>query len=278
MLTEVTDDWSGPSQLILFQSAPCNKNKLKYFSGLLLLRHATYRISFFLLPLFLTYSSPSLRKHSLLSSLVAPRMTASTRSIPAFATPILFPFSSRNGFQIISKKPPNTFSTCTPRAEMMHVSIPIQIQAPSKFCYTLFSDLSTMPKWSSTLQAVERDPNDPIFSDWKFSWNGIKLSWRAKDILDPLESQQQNSIPAVRWKSVSGLLHTGLVTFQTKEQFLTQMVMSVDYDVEGLLALFMQSSFVSNFVERAIQSDLCNFRSYALRMYRRAKISNTTSF
>lgn len=130
-----------------------------------------------------------------------------------------------------------------------------------------------MPEWSSTLEAVERDAQDPLFSDWKFSWNGIRLKWRAKDVLN--DEQNHDDAPEVCWKSVSGLVHTGVVQFHPLEQDKsTTMILTVHYDIDNLLATIMQSSLVSNFVQSAIENDLSKFRSYALRKYRRAKISS----
>lgn len=160
------------------------------------------------------------------------------------------------------------------RAEMVRVSVPLKVEAPRKHCFDLFSDLSKMSEWSSTLQAVSRDPEDPIYSDWDFSWNGIRLSWRARDG-DLLETEQNDS--AIRWRSVSGLNHTGAVEFTDISEKTTRMVMTVDYDVASLLAVVMQSSMVSNFVEGAIESDLQRFRTYALRTYRRKKIGSRSS-
>lgn len=165
----------------------------------------------------------------------------------------------------------------TPRAEMVHVSVPIRIEAPSDHCYNLFSDLSLMPEWSSTLQSVERDPEDPDYSTWKFSWSGISLSWRARDI-----DSDTNDERAIRWRSVSGLPHVGCVSFTSEsdtgaeDAATTKVVFSVDYDIAALVAVVMQSSFVSSFVENALRSDLQNFRSFALRKLRTKRMKSSS--
>eukprot|EP00178_Gracilaria_changii_P027721 TRINITY_DN909_c0_g1_i1.p1 TRINITY_DN909_c0_g1~~TRINITY_DN909_c0_g1_i1.p1 ORF type:complete len:200 (-),score=27.91 TRINITY_DN909_c0_g1_i1:3140-3739(-) len=158
-----------------------------------------------------------------------------------------------------------------PTAEMVRVSVPLKVEAPNRYCFQLFSDLSSMSEWSSTLEAVERDAEDPSFSEWKFAWNGIRLSWRAKDVKNIQE--ETSDIPAIRWKSVSGLVHTGAVLFEDMQQGATNLVMTVEYDIESLLATIMRSSMVSSFIEGAIESDLSQFRSYALRKYRKARMS-----
>lgn len=131
-----------------------------------------------------------------------------------------------------------------------------------------------MPQWSSTLEDVSRDEQDPIFSTWKFAWNGIRLSWRARDS-EPLEDDIEGS--AIRWRSVSGLNHVGAVVFEQIDTDTTNMVMTVDYDIASLLAVIMQSSLVSNFVESAIHTDLQRFRAYALRMYRKKRMEASVS-
>lgn len=157
------------------------------------------------------------------------------------------------------------------RAEMVRVSVPIVVEAPVDHCYELFSDLSTMADWSSTLRSVERDADDETKSTWKFQWSGITLSWKAQDIPESAEDENR----AVRWRSISGLVHTGCVTFIpiVSEQFeKTQITMTIDYDIAALVAIVMQSGFVSSFVESAIKSDLSRFRAYALRMLRKKRM------
>ncbi|KAI0558118.1 Polyketide cyclase/dehydrase [Gracilaria domingensis] len=154
---------------------------------------------------------------------------------------------------------------------MVRVSVPLKIEAPNRYCFELFADLSKMSEWSSTLEAVERDAEDPSFSEWKFAWNGVRLSWRAKDVENV--QNQTSDIPAIRWRSVTGLVHTGEVQFEDVQHKATNLVMTVDYDIESLLASIMRSSLVSNFVEGAIENDLTKFRSYALRKYRKARMS-----
>lgn len=166
-----------------------------------------------------------------------------------------------------------TKRTLTPYAEMVNASVDFKVEAPPEHCYELFSDLGLMPNWSTTLQSVERDRDDPTLSTWKFSWNGISLSWRAQDVnAEPGDLAQPY---VVQWKSISGLRHFGRVAFvpvtdQNKSNATqyTCINFSVDYDVASLVAIVMQSSMFKSFVERAVTYDLQRFRSYALRMYR----------
>lgn len=140
-----------------------------------------------------------------------------------------------------------------------------------------------MPAWASTLESVTRDPDDPVFSEWVFSWNGIRLSWRARDEheneLPPGEEQlvDINNVRAIRWRSVSGLNHIGAVEFFPRDDGITKMVMTVDYDIASLLAVVMESALVSTFVESAIQNDLQKFRTFALRSLRKERISQNKS-
>lgn len=190
-----------------------------------------------------------------------------------FSTSTLTPVSRRPCHRWV--KPVRT-SQCRnrvssiPRAEMVNVTVSVTIEAPVDHCYTLFSDLSLMSNWSSTLQSVRRDESDSTLSAWKFSWNAISLSWRAKDIPDDPNDQD----PVVRWRAISGLPHTGSVTFtpSTNNPEYTILTMSIDYDIAALVAVVMQSGFVSSFVESAIKSDLSRFRGYALRMLRKKKV------
>lgn len=139
-----------------------------------------------------------------------------------------------------------------------------------------------MPAWASTLESVTRDPDDPTFSEWVFSWNGIRLSWRARDedtqdMPPGEEPAPDRNEHAIRWRSVSGLHHIGAVEFFPVEISMTTMIMTVDYDIASLLAVIMESGMVSTFVESAIQSDLQKFRAYTLRSLRKERIAQRKS-
>lgn len=157
---------------------------------------------------------------------------------------------------------------------MVRVSVPLHVEAPREHCYSLFSDLAKMPDWSNTLKSVRRDPNDAAFSDWHMSWNGIRLSWRARDD-DPIAGEPYAS--AIRWRSVSGLTHVGVVLFEDVGNENTKVIISIEYDIASLLAIIAQTPLLSNFVEGAIQSELRRFRAYALRLYRQKRLERTLS-
>lgn len=206
-----------------------------------------------------------------------PAVIITTIAVMAFAS---FPTLSSGSFvphrhqSFITPRRTRNRSAITPCAKMVRVSVPVHVEAPRQLCYNLFSDLSQMSEWSSTLQAVERDAQNPIFSTWKFAWNGVRLSWRAKDS-EPNDDEEPGT--AIRWQSVSGLTHVGAVEFEQTAPTATKMVMTVDYDIASLLAFIMQTNLVSDFVQGAIESDLQRFRNYALRSYRKQKIEERTT-
>lgn len=180
------------------------------------------------------------------------------------------------------------------------VSVCITIEAPRPLVYALFSDLESMSEWSSTLAAVSRSDDEPELSEWSFRWQGISLSWRARDT-----AIVENEL--VAWESLSGLANRGAVTFRdwrdagdgtvtvgeekttttttTKDEEeeeeeeegdddsggggeaeKTVLTMTLEYDVKSRLAAgLMRTPFVSNFVERAMRTDLNRFREYCLR-------------
>lgn len=156
---------------------------------------------------------------------------------------------------------------------MVNVNVGLRVEAPAAHCHALFSDLSLMSEWSSTLRAVTRDVEDARLSTWDFAWNGISLTWRAED----LEPEDGDGEHVIRWRSISGLNHVGCVTFNESvadddtASPISDISFSVDYDVASLVAVFMQSAVFSPFVRRAVEFDLQRFRSFALRRYRRAR-------
>lgn len=123
-----------------------------------------------------------------------------------------------------------------------------------------------MPVWSNTLGSVKRDPNDSIYSEWSFTWAGVTLSWRAVDLkADDLQ---------IKWKAITGLLHTGMVTFQQIEKSHTRINMIVDYDMVDVLARVLQSKLVGDWIEKAIEQDLRNFRRFVLTEQRKRRTAD----
>lgn len=159
-----------------------------------------------------------------------------------------------------------TARRAVPCAKMVRVRVPLAVEAPVATVHGLFADLERMAEWSQALEAVERDAEDPRYSEWKFAWRGVRLSWRAKD-----EERVETDGP-IRWKSVSGLRHDGAVEFEGVGERKTMMTMTVDYDIADMLAIVMESAMVASFVEGAIESDLQRFRQFALKAYRRQRM------
>lgn len=158
--------------------------------------------------------------------------------------------------------------------KIVRAAVPVRVEAPRGFVFDLFSDLEKMPEWSGSLERVTRVPDDESLSDWQFSWRGVRLGWRARD-LERVEGRR------ISWESVTGLSHSGIVDFADdhlendasgSKNDGTLLTMTIDYDVASLLAVLMESSMVSAFVEAAIASDLRQFRQFALRSYRKHRM------
>jgi uncharacterized membrane protein len=154
--------------------------------------------------------------------------------------------------------------------KFVQVKVPLPVEVPREVAFGLFSDLECMPEWSTTLAKVRRDPRDETLSHWTFDWNGVRLSWSARD-KDRIELER------IAWESVDGLTHKGCVDFVELGPAATELTMTVDYDVASALAVIMETRFVQNFVESAIKADLEKFRAYALRMQRRANMGKLKS-
>lgn len=143
--------------------------------------------------------------------------------------------------------------------------MPVQVEAPRTLVYETFSDLERMGEWSTCLETVKRDDENGEFSEWKFRWRGVRLSWRAQD-------GERRSDEVIAWKSVSGLKHVGSVTFEKSGEG-TKVTMDVEYDLASMFASVAETPAVSGFVQRALEEELKRFRQYTLRMYRRQLIA-----
>jgi uncharacterized membrane protein len=156
-----------------------------------------------------------------------------------------------------------------PTAKFIEAKVPVTIEAPRDLVFELFADLERMPEWSGTLEKVQRVPGEESLSDWTFAWNGVRLSWRARDT-DRVEMSR------ICWGSVDGLVHNGSVDFAVSPFASNQtlLTMCVEYDVTSLpaaVAYVLESKIVTTFVESAIQSDLQRFRQFTLRAQRQRK-------
>jgi uncharacterized membrane protein len=174
----------------------------------------------------------------------------------------------RSGFRALSshsskERRPRTPETTT--MKFVQVRVPVPVEVPREMAFGLFADLDSMSQWSSTLANVSRDAHDHTLSHWNFEWNGVRLSWSARD-KDRIELER------ISWESVDGLTHKGRVDFVELGPTATELTMTVDYDVASMLAVIMETRFIQNFVESAIKADLEKFRTYALRMQRRTKM------
>jgi uncharacterized membrane protein len=163
-----------------------------------------------------------------------------------------------------------------PTCKFVKAKVPVTIEAPLPLVFELFADLERMPEWSGTLEKVERVPGGEGFSNWTFAWNGVRLSWRARDT----ERVDQKIIC---WSSLEGLVHNGSVEFQVAPSSADQtlLTMCVEYDVASLpaaVAFVLESKIVTTFVLSAIQSDLNRFRQFALRTQRQRKRASKVTF
>lgn len=193
----------------------------------------------------------------------------------AFLTPLgaakLPAFNSRR--QLCSRRPPPRRWHAVPVARVVRASVPLEVEAPRPFVFALFSDLERMPEWSSTLESVSRVPDAPDVTDWRFSWLGVRLGWRARDT-DRVEERR------IAWSATSGVIHDGCVDFEDIGEdgtgAGTSVRMSVEFDA-GVLSNIMDSRILGpgiiRFVEGALESDLQRFRQYVLRTQRRDRIA-----
>ncbi len=142
-------------------------------------------------------------------------------------------------------------------SEWLEHSVQVEVAAPIDLVWSLWENISLMPRWMKWIESVQILEDQPEVSRWKLGTNSFEFTWLAR-----ITQQIPNQI--IQWESVDGLPNRGAIRFYDRKE--TSIVkLTITYEVPGFLALLMNSGFVRNAVESTLQADMDRFRDYALK-------------
>jgi uncharacterized membrane protein len=132
--------------------------------------------------------------------------------------------------------------------------LPIQrwtdISAPRELVYDQWTQFEEFPRIMHRVQSVQPQDDDKLAWEEKIWFS--RRRWVA-EIVDQRENER------IEWKTVSGVSHTGVVTFHELDDNLTRVLVNLDFQPSGL---FEKMASGLRFAKRAVQADLARFKAY----------------
>jgi uncharacterized membrane protein len=132
--------------------------------------------------------------------------------------------------------------------------LPIQrwtdVAVPVEEAFAKWTDFEEFPKFMHRVVSVERDEDNKI--DWEEKIWFSRRQWQG-EITDLRKNDR------VAWKTVSGMSHSGVVSFHRLDDRLTRVLVTVDFQPSGMIEK-MGSGL--RFAKRAVQADLARFKAY----------------
>ena len=132
--------------------------------------------------------------------------------------------------------------------------LPIQrwtdVAAPLEMVYDQWTQFEEFPRIMHRVQSVQ--PQDDNKLAWEEKIWFSRRRWVA-EIVDQRENER------IEWKTVSGVSHTGVVTFHELDDDLTRVLVNLDFQPSGL---FEKMASGLRFAKRAVQADLARFKAY----------------
>jgi carbon monoxide dehydrogenase subunit G len=132
----------------------------------------------------------------------------------------------------------------------MPVQQAVDVAAPIDVVYDQFTQFEDWPKFMHRVERVEQTDDAHVVFHEKV-WV-VRRQWEAEIV-------EQRPDERIVWKSVSGLSHTGVVTFHDLAERLTRIELNIDVDPEGPVEKLGRGL---RFVKRAARADLKRFKAY----------------
>jgi uncharacterized membrane protein len=144
-------------------------------------------------------------------------------------------------------------------SEWLEHTVQIEVDASIDLVWSLWSDLSQMPRWMKWIEAVTIPPETPDISVWKLGSGGFVFNWKSKII-----RQTVNQI--IQWESVDGLPNRGAIRFYDRGEAGSIVKMTIAYAIPGLVKQLMNNLSLGEVVESTLMADLERFRVYAMNV------------
>ena len=133
-----------------------------------------------------------------------------------------------------------------------------KIYAPVDQVWTVWSDLDSMPLWMTWIESVKTIDQEtstlPDLTEWTLAANGFRFKWKAK-INERIEEQK------LKWESVGGLPTKGCVNFYEENDNITNVKLTISYELPKVLAGLMKANILGGMVTNELQTNLDRFKN-----------------
>ena len=138
------------------------------------------------------------------------------------------------------------------------------VDAPLEAVWHTWSDLDSMPLWMSWIESVKTIDQDtstlPDLTEWTLAANGFKFKWKAQ-ITERVEWEK------LQWESVGGLPTKGSVQFNSENQNVTSVNLSVTYELPRMIARLMEENILGKMVTNELQANIDRFKNLVEKNY-----------
>ena len=138
------------------------------------------------------------------------------------------------------------------------------VNAPLENVWHTWSDLDSMPLWMSWIESVKTIDQDtstlPDLTEWTLAANGFKFKWKAQ-ITERVEWEK------LQWESVGGLPTKGSVQFNSENQNVTSVNLSVTYELPKMIARLMEENILGKMVTNELQANIERFKKLVEKNY-----------
>ncbi len=142
-------------------------------------------------------------------------------------------------------------------SDWLEHTVQIEVAVPIDVVWSLWSDLTQMPRWMKWIEGVTIDPADPTISIWKLGSGGLVFNWKSR-----ITKQVPNQI--IQWESIDGLPNRGAIRFYDRGESGSIVKMTIGYAIPSIVKQIMSGLSLGQVVESTLQADLNRFRDYAL--------------
>jgi uncharacterized membrane protein len=133
---------------------------------------------------------------------------------------------------------------------MEHIEKSIDVNAPLSTVYNQWTQFEEFPQFMEGVMEVRQLDDKRLH--WKAKIAGKEKEWDA-------EIFEQNPDACIAWRSTSGVLNTGKVSFQSLGPSKTRVNLKINYDPEGMIENLADALGV---VSARVQGDLNRFKTF----------------
>jgi uncharacterized membrane protein len=138
----------------------------------------------------------------------------------------------------------------TGKGRRMPIQQSVDVAAPIEVVYDQFTQFEDFPKFMHRVESAKQKDDATVEFSEKV-W-GFRRQWEAEIV-------EQRPDERIVWESVSGLQHTGVVTFHELAERLTRIELNIDIDPSGPMEKIARGA---RFAKRAARADLKRFKAY----------------